>query len=249
MTKVIDMGSVTEGDTTSLEESGIELTENKFGIESIGDPEKPSKFEITDTKTGKVFTISADALTGGDFHEVIRHTDDTIPQKDIKRYYESALEKLKLHHQTDVDYLSASLYQKINLDEDWVKDLWEQVNPGIDLVDSYIDVYNESTNEVNPTAKVGNTYTVIVNLTPNFQPEDGGTLDLWTPNFTDDMKAIAINTPYGINGDPIVNIVKSYWPRQGRVIVFDSRIPYTLRPVDTDKFNVSVVFKGKAFPN
>ena len=81
------------------------------------------------------------------------------------------------------------------------------------------------------------------------QPEDGGTLDLWTPNFTDDMKAIAINTPYGINGDPIVNIVKSCWPRQGRVIVFDSRIPYTLRSVETDKFNVSVVFKGKAFSN
>ena len=81
------------------------------------------------------------------------------------------------------------------------------------------------------------------------QPEDGGTLDLWTPNFTDDMKAMAINTPYGINGDPIVNIVKSYWPREGRVIVFDARIPYTLRSVEGDKDNVSVVFKGKAFPN
>tara|TARA_B110000046_G_scaffold146129_1_gene153371 strand:- start:244 stop:975 length:732 start_codon:yes stop_codon:yes gene_type:complete len=243
MTKVVDMGSVVEGDNTSLEESGIEVTENKFDIKSIGDPEQPSKFEITDTKTGKVFTVSADALTGGDYHQVIRHTDDTMPEKDIKRYYENAIEKFK----TGKHRLKE--WNQVDLDEDWVKDLWEQVNPGIDLVDSYIDVYNESTNEVNPTAKVGNTYTVIVNLTPNLQPEDGGTLDLWTPNFTDDMKAIAINTPYGINGDPIVNIVKSYWPRQGRVIVFDSRIPYTLRPVDTDKFNVSVVFKGKAFPN
>ena len=243
MTKVVDMGSVEEGDKTSLEESGIEVTENKFDIESIGDPERPSEFEITDTKTGKVFTVSADALTGGDYHQVIRHTDDTIPEKDIKRYYENAIEKFKIGKHRLKEW------NQVDLDEDWVKDLWEQVNPGIDLVDSYIDVYNESTNEVNPTAKVGNTYTVIVNLTPNFQPEDGGTLDLWTPNFTDDMKAIAINTPYGINGDPIVNIVKSYWPRQGRVIVFDSRIPYTLRPVETDKFNVSVVFKGKALPN
>ena len=232
------MGSVVEGDKTSLEESGIEVTENKFDIESIGDPEQPSKFEITDTKTGKVFTVSADALTGGDYHQVIRHTDDTIPEKDIKRYYENAVEKFKTGQS-----------QKIYLDEDWVRDLWEQVNPGIDLVDSYVDVYSESTNEVYPTAEVGNTYTIIVNLAPDLQPEDGGTLDLWTPNFTDDMKAISINTPYGLNGDPIVNIVKSCWPRQGRVIVFDSRIPYTLRSVENDKENVSVVFKGKALPN
>ena len=30
MTKVVDMRSVVEGDNTSLEESGIEVTENKF---------------------------------------------------------------------------------------------------------------------------------------------------------------------------------------------------------------------------
>ena len=231
------MGSVVEGDKTSLEDSGIEVNESKFGIESIGDPEQPSKFEITDTKTGKVFTVSADALIGGDYSQVIRHTDDTIPQNDIKRYYESALEK----YQNGI--------AKNLLIEDWVRDLWEQVNPGIDLTDSYIDIYNKSTNKVYPTAEVGNCYTVIVNLAPDLQPEDGGTLDLWTPNFTDDMKAISINTPYGLNGDPIVNIVKSYWPRQGRVIVFDSRIPYTLRSVDNDKENVLVVFKGKALPN
>jgi len=238
MTKVVDMGSVVEGDNTSLKESGIDVNESKFDIESIGNPEQPSKFEITDTKTGKVFTVSADALIGGDYSQVIRHTDDTIPQNDIKRYYESALEKFKTGQS-----------QKIYLDEDWVKDLWEQVNPGIDLTDSYIDIYNKSTNKVYPTAEVGNCYTVIVNLAPDLQPEDGGTLDLWTPNFTDDMKAISINTPYGLNGDPIVNIVKSCWPRQGRVIVFDSRIPYTLRSVENDKENVSVVFKGKALPN
>ena len=237
MTKVVDMGSVVEGDNTSLKESGIDVNESKFDIESIGNPEQPSKFEITDTKTGKVFTVSADALIGGDYSQVIRHTDDTIPQNDIKRYYESALEK----------YLNG--IAKNLLIEDWVRDLWEQVNPGIDLTDSYIDIYNKSTNKVYPTAEVGNCYTVIVNLAPDLQPEDGGTLDLWTPNFTDDMKAISINTPYGINGDPIVNIVKSCWPRQGRVIVFDSRIPYTLRSVENDKENVSVVFKGKALPN
>ena len=238
MTNIVDMTSVTEGDTFSLKDSGIEVNENKFDIESIGDPENPSKFEITDTKTGKVFTVNADALTGGDYHQVIRHTDDTIPEEDIKRYYENAVEKFKTSEHTHSDE-----------DWDWIRDLWKQVNPGVELVDSYIHSYNKSTHKVNPTAKEGNTYTIIVNLTPDLQPEDGGTLDLWTPNLTDDMKAIAINTPYGINGDPIVNIVKSYWPRQGRVIVFDARIPYTLRSVEGDKDNVSVVFKGKAFPN
>ena len=54
MTNIVDMTSVTEGDTFSLKDSGIEVNENKFDIESIGDPENPSKFEITDTKTGKV---------------------------------------------------------------------------------------------------------------------------------------------------------------------------------------------------
>jgi|TARA_B100000900_G_C20570294_1_gene712958 hypothetical protein len=243
MTKVVDMGRVSDGDTASAEDAGVAVKEKKFAIESVGNPEQPSKFEITDTKSGKVYTVSADALIGGDFSEVIRYTDDTIPQSDIKRYYHSALEKFNVSTPENL------YYQDIYLDEDWVKDLWEQVNPGIDLIDSYVHIYKKKYDEINETAKVGNCYTVIVNLSPNFKPEDGGTLDLWTPNFTDEMKAVAINTPYGINGDPIINIIKSCWPRQGRVTVFDSRIPYTQRSVESDKENVSVVFKGKAFPN
>ena len=160
MTKVVDMGSVVEGDNTSLKESGIDVNESKLDIESIGNPEQPSKFEITDTKTGKVFTVSADALIGGDYSQVIRHTDDTIPQNDIKRYYESALEK----YQNGI--------AKNLLIEDWVRDLWEQVNPGIDLTDSYIDIYNKSTNKVYPTAEVGNCYTCLLYTSPS--PRDNG---------------------------------------------------------------------------
>ena len=40
------------------------------------------------------------------------------------------------------------------------------------------------------------------------------------------------------------NIVKSYWPRAGRVVLFDGRIPHVARSVETDKFRVSLVFKG-----
>ena len=39
-------------------------------------------------------------------------------------------------------------------------------------------------------------------------------------------------------------IVKSYWPRAGRVVLFDARIPHVARAVETDKFRVSLVFKG-----
>jgi hypothetical protein len=90
----------------------------------------------------------------------------------------------------------------------------------------------------------GNQYTVIVYLTPDWHPDDGGTIEFWTPNLTDEMRASAINTPYGFGGSPDMNIVKSYWPRAGRVIVFDARIPHVARAVETDKFKVSLVFKG-----
>ena len=38
--------------------------------------------------------------------------------------------------------------------------------------------------------------------------------------------------------------MKSYWPRAGRVVLFDGRIPHVARSVETDKFRVSLVFKG-----
>jgi hypothetical protein len=46
-----------------------------------------------------------------------------------------------------------------------------------------------------------------------------------------------------------MNIVKSYWPRAGRVVLFDARIPHVARSVEGDKFRISLVFKCKALPN
>ena len=63
------------------------------------------------------------------------------------------------------------------------------------------------------------------------------------------MKAMGSNTPYGLNGNPNINIVKSYWPRGGRVVLFDARIPHVARSVEGDKFRISLVFKCKALPN
>ena len=91
MTKIVDMTSVAEGDTSSLDTTGIASSEKPFDIESIGNPEDPSKFEITDTKTNKVYTVSASALAGGDYHQIIKASDGTIPEEDIKRYYDTAM--------------------------------------------------------------------------------------------------------------------------------------------------------------
>ena len=75
-------------------------------------------------------------------------------------------------------------------------------------------------------------------------------IEFWTPNLTEEMKAMAINTPYGLNGDENINIVKSCWPKTGRVVVFDARIPYILRSVENEMLeNVSIVFKGKSKVN
>ena len=88
----------------------------------------------------------------------------------------------------------------------------------------------------------GNEYTVIVYLTPDMQPEDGGSLELWTPNLNDKMKAMACNTLYTFDAEQENNpdILYSFWPMPGRQIVFDSRIPYIARPVNGDKTCVSI---------
>ena len=56
---------------------------------------------------------------------------------------------------------------------------------------------------------------------------------------------MAVNTPYGFSGSAEPNIVKSFWPKTGRVVVFDARIPNVSRAVEGDKFKVSLVFKVK----
>ena len=76
MTKIVDMTSVAEGDTSALDRAGMVSGEKPFDIKSIGNPEEPSKFEVTDTKTNKVYTVNANALAGGDYHQVIQASDN-----------------------------------------------------------------------------------------------------------------------------------------------------------------------------
>ena len=85
MTKIIDMNNPESVSELKTEVNAVS-DEKKFDIKSIGNPESPSRFEITDTKTDKVYSINADALAGGDYHQIIRAADETISEDDIRSY-------------------------------------------------------------------------------------------------------------------------------------------------------------------
>ena len=63
---------------------------------------------------------------------------------------------------------------------------------------------------------------------------------------SDKMKALACNTLYTFGSEEEHNqdLLYSFWPRPGRQVVFDSRIPNMERPVNGDKSCVSLVFQG-----
>ena len=238
----------------------------KVDIKSVGNPEDADKFEITDTKTDKVYTINADALKGGDYHKIIRASDGTIPEEDIRRYYDICMNTLdwqdgwystpKMKEEAKTPgykhiHLGGSDTEEVDyeIEQDWVQEIWDKVNPGVKLLRHYLNGHHAGqSGGIHIDGWTGDQYTVIVYLTPDWRPEDGGTIEFWTPNLNDEMKAMAINTPYGLNGDPNMNIVKSYWPRAGRVVLFDARIPHVARAVEGDKFRISLVFKCRSLP-
>ena len=131
------------------------------------------------------------------------------------------------------------------IEQDWVKSIWDKVDPeNVKLIRHYLNGHHAGqSGGIHVDGWTGDQYTIIVYLTPDWTPDDGGSIEFWTPNLTDEMRAMAVNTPYGFSGSPEMNIVKSYWPKAGRVVVFDARIPHVARAVEGDKFRVSLVFK------
>ena len=133
------------------------------------------------------------------------------------------------------------------IEQDWVKEIWDEINPGLKLIRHYLNGHGpHQSGGIHVDGWTGNQYTVILYLTPDMTPEDGGALEIWTPNITDEMKAMALNTPFGF-GRPRENDVevsKSYWPKPGRYVVLDARLPHVARAVENKKFRVSLVFKG-----
>ena len=219
----------------------------------------------TSPETGEQYEFDNSVLAGGDWSGTFDNYDGAFTPEQIQKYYDIAMDMDWENEWYSTPDMKADKnrvgYKHISLggsdtervdyeiEQDWVKEIWEKINPGTKLLRHYLNGhYKGQSGGIHIDGWTGDQYTVIIYLTPDWQPEDGGTIEFWTPNLNDEMKAMAINTPYGLNGDPNMNIVKSYWPRAGRVVLFDARIPHVARAVESDKFRVSLVFKCKAIP-
>ena len=191
MTKIIDMNNPESASELKTEVNTVS-DEKKFDIKSIGNPDDPSRFEITDTKTDKVFSINASALAGGDYHKIIRATDGTIPEEDIRRYYDICMNTLdwedgwystpQMKKEAKTPgykhiHLGGSDTEEIDyeIEQDWVKEIWDQVNPGAKLLRHYLNGHHAGqSGGIHIDGWTGDQYTVIVYLTPDWRPEDGG---------------------------------------------------------------------------
>jgi hypothetical protein len=87
-------------------------------------------------------------------------------------------------------------------------------------------------------------YTFIYYANPDMKPEDAGELILWTPNLNEEQRMISFDTPYAMQLHP--EILRTVWPRAGRVLMFDARIPHVARGLNSNskKLRVSLVFKA-----
>ncbi len=261
MTKVIDMKQVVnEKDDSALNGTGVSHTEKSTKVEAKDLPEG-TMMEITQPGTDKVWEFPALALAGGDYHKVIQASDGTISDDEIRKAYDTAMAlnwqdgwystpEMKQEAKTPGYkhiHLGGSDTEDTNyeIEQDWVKSIWDKINPeNVKLIRHYLNGHHAGqSGGIHVDGWTGDQYTIIVYLTPDWTPDDGGSIEFWTPNLTDEMRAMAVNTPYGFSGSPEMNIVKSYWPKAGRVVVFDARIPHVARAVEGDKFRVSLVFK------
>ena len=191
---------------------------------------------IKHPETDETYSFSPDILEGGDWSGMSQNADNLFTSEEIQNYYDIALD-IKLNEGNDFPNGLGS-----EIKHDWIQEIWDKINPGVKILSHYLETGPlDMSNEW-----VGSQYTVIVCLTPDMKPEDGGALELWTPNLTDKMKAMACNTLYTFNAEEENNpdLLYSFWPRPGRQIVFDSRIPYLIRTPENGKTSLRLVFKG-----
>jgi hypothetical protein len=220
-------------------------------------------FVVENPRTGEEYTFDSDILEGADWTRMYGVSDDIFTPEQIKKYHTAALamtwqdgwyssEEMKAEAKTP-GYkhiaLGGSDTERVDyeIEQDWVQEIWDKVNPGLKLIRHYLNGHGQyQSGGIHIDGWTGEQYTVIVYLTPDMKPEDGGVLELWRPNLTDEMKAMALNTPYTFNAEHEHNmdILESYWPKPGRQVVFDARIPHVARAVESDKFRISLVFKG-----
>jgi len=212
-----------------------EFERTEFTNNIIGNKDGDDKFVIDNPRTGEKYTFDVDVLKGNDWTGMSQNADNLFTPEEIKNYHEFALKG------------PSSAYKDLTdlgpeIKDFWIQEIWDKVNPGVRVLSHYLetgplDLNNEC---------VGSQYTIIVCLALDMKPEDGGSLELWTPNLTDEMKAMACNTLYTFNAEEENNpdLLYSFWPKPGRQIVFDSRIPYLIRTPENGKTSLRLVFKG-----
>ena len=219
--------------------------------------------EVQNPATGQDHIVEAGVLIGGDYSAMFDNYDGAFTPEQIQKYYDTAMAmewedgwystpEMKAEGKSS-GYkhiaLGGSDTERIDyeIEQDWVQEIWDEINPGLKLIRHYLNGHGPNqSGGIHLDGWTGNQYTVILYLTPDMTPEDGGALEIWTPNITDEMKAMALNTPFGF-GRPRENdveISKSYWPKPGRYVVLDARLPHVARAVENKKFRVSLVFKG-----
>ena len=217
----------------------------------------------TSPETGEQYEFDNSVLAGGDWSGTFDNYDGAFTPEQIQKYYDIAMDMDWENEWYSTPDMKADKnrvgYKHISLggsdtervdyeiEQDWVKEIWDEINPGLKLIRHYLNGHGpHQSGGIHVDGWTGNQYTVILYLTPDMTPEDGGALEIWTPNITDEMKAMALNTPFGF-GRPKENdveISKSYWPKPGRYVVLDARLPHVARAVENKKFRVSLVFKG-----
>ena len=131
-------------------------------------------------RTGEKYTFDVDVLKGNDWTGMSQNADNLFTPEEIENYYDIAMD-MKLNEANDFpDGLGSEIKH------DWIQEIWDRVNPGIKILSHSIKTNNDSSwlPKWQINSWTGNEYTVIVYLTPDMQPEDGGALELWTPNLT-----------------------------------------------------------------
>jgi hypothetical protein len=199
------------------------------------DQEDENQVIIKHPETNEKYSFSPDILEGGDWSGMSQNADNLFTTEEIKNYHQFALKGPSSAYKDQTD-----LGPEIK--DFWIQEIWDKINPGVKVLSHYLETGPLDLNN----EWVGSQYTIVVCLTPDMKPEDGGALELWTPNLTDKMKAMACNTLYTFNADEENNpdLLYSFWPRPGRQIVFDSRIPYLIRTPENGKTSLRLVFKG-----
>jgi len=221
-------------------------------------------FKATSPNTGEKYEFDNSVLAGGDWSGTFDNYDGAFTPEQIQSYYDKAMamewqdgwystpdmkaDKNRVGYKHIA--LGGSDTERVDyeIEQDWVQEIWDNINPGLKLIRHYLNGHGPNqSGGIHVDGWTGNQYTVIVYLTPDMTPEDGGSLEVWTPNITEEMKAIAFNTPFGFGREKEtdVQISKSYWPKPGRYVVLDARLPHVARAVECpNKFRVSLVFKG-----